>query len=127
MRQLLIIPFMLLLVACAPREACLSNATRELLTVRSLISVSEGNLSRGYGLRPTETSTEYLAICPGTGGKYGPIVWCENTHTSVKKVPVALDLAVQRRKLRDLRQKESQLAGVSKVAIQQCEQQHLTG
>jgi hypothetical protein len=123
MRQILSLVAIFLLAGCAtPREACVASATRDLNVVRALISQSEGNLNRGYAVRRVQTQSVYSVICPGTGGKHGPIEWCERTHTFNKKVPEAIDLSTERRKLRDLRVKEAQLSRKSSRAIQQCNQ-----
>ena len=128
MRQVLFIPLVLGLGACAtPREACIAGASRDLSVVRGLISVSEGNLARGYATKRVETQAVYSVICPGTGGKHGPIRWCERSHTFYKSVPIAIDLTAERRKLKDLRIKERQLSSRAGAAIQQCEQTYPEG
>ncbi len=125
MRQVWSIIPLLILAGCAtPREACIASASRDLNVVRALISQSEANLSRGYGLKRVQSQSVYSVICPGTGGKHGRIQWCERTHTFYKRVPEAIDLTAERRKLRDLRVKETQLSRQSSRAIQQCEVTH---
>jgi hypothetical protein len=120
-----------LLVACGtPQEQCIARNTRDLRTVEALIAETEGNLRRGYGFRTEpRVDTVYEPCLPppppadGTDPVPPPVVaprLCPRIETTEVRVPVALDLAAEARKLDQLRAKRAELQRSAEAVIAQC-------
>ena len=102
MRVLLILPLAaLVLTACAsPRERCLRAASAELRVLDTLIAETEGNIARGYAIdRRVETRT-VLELC---AWPREDTLFCTRQEPVTRERPQAIDIAVERRKLEDLR------------------------
>ena len=112
----------LVLAACAtPRETCLSEASKDLRIVRSLIEQTQATLDRGYGIQTTERNVVYTDFCVGGGNTTAGIRWCNRTQPVLERTPVALDLSLERRKLTELQAKEALLRRDAADEIQRCE------
>ena len=112
----------LALAACqTPREACLSEGSRELRTVESLIRETQGNLQRGYAIE-TEQEVEVIrTTCEveledGTEGR----VPCDRTDVDEVERPVAIDLVAERAQLDSLLEQRGRLLGQAQARQQAC-------
>ncbi len=118
MRWLALTLTILTLAACAtPQERCEAQATRELNTINDLIDETRANLQRGYAL---ETRTEPRVGLTFCGGNYGHTRFCTGTRLIERKVPVAIDLEEERKKLISLNEKKRQLEAVTAEQIARC-------
>lgn len=121
MKKIAILP-LLLLAACAdPRAACLTQATKDLSIVQALIADTEATIERGYAIQTETRTVIYTNFCVGSGNKNGGFTFCNYPHPGTIKTPVAVDLNVERAKLRSLRTKEGELKRSSAIAQQRCE------
>ena len=112
----------LALAACqTPREACLSEGSRELRTIESLIRETQGNLSRGYAIE-TEQEVEVIrTTCEveledGTEGR----VPCDRTDVDEVERPVAIDFEEERAQLASLFEQRGRLLGQAQARQQAC-------
>ena len=117
----LLVP-LLALVACAtPREQCISQGTRDLRVINSLISETQGNLSRGYALAEQQEVRVLRRSCEGTNADGSTFRFpCEETETFTRNVPVAIDLNAERAKLRSLQERQVLEQRRARAATQQC-------
>ena len=110
------------LAACqTPREACLSQGSRELRTVESLIRETQGNLSRGYALETRQEVDVIRTTCEvklddGTTGR----VPCDRTDVDEVERPVAIDLVAERAQLDSLLEQRGRLLGQAQARQQAC-------
>jgi hypothetical protein len=125
MRPVLFLAMLPVLAACAePRDACVSQATRDLNIVRDLISDSEATLQRGYAIQSQTRAVLYTDFCIGSGRKGGQFHFCNRVEPVTTREPVAVDLDAERRKLRSLKRKEAELAREAQLAVRRCELAH---
>lgn len=119
-RALIVLP--LLVAACAtPREQCINDVTRELRVINGLVSETQANITRGYALEEVQEVTVVRTTCEGTNEDGSTFSFpCEETRTTERNVPVAIDLNAERAKLDSLLERQSQLQRSSDAAIQQC-------
>ncbi|MGR3573064.1 hypothetical protein [Brevirhabdus sp.] len=109
------------LAACAtPQERCVAVATKDLRVVQSLIAQSERDLERGYALRTETRVTPSVGFCTGNNGARA----CLGSRLGETQRPVALDLSTERRKLRELRAKEAELAAQAASETRLCRQRY---
>jgi len=111
------------LSACAtPQERCLQPLTGDLATIRSLIAETEQTIARGFAYRQ-EVSPVRIGgtLCVGNGywNNVGVRV-CGSNVNDVRQVPVAVDIAAERAKLADLRDREAALAEALPAARAAC-------
>lgn len=103
----------LLAAACAtPQERCISDTTKELRTINSLIAETEGNLSRGYAIERETQVRPRLTFCAGSyrHRRIGAgVSFCSTDDIVQRERPVALDPQAERRKLAQLRERRSAL------------------
>jgi len=122
MRQALLLFPLLALTACqSPREACISDATRDLNVVNRLIAETEANLTRGYGVAQRQDIVTRPDICTienadGTQSTFR----CDKQDVVTTEVPVALDLNAERDTLRSLVQQQSALQQRAQASVQFC-------
>lgn len=127
-RALLLLPLALLAACGTPQERCISRVTRDLRVVDRLIDESQSNLARGYALEDrTDYRPEWVECGPPVvvvteGGEkiVRPGRHCFEQVPYTVTVPVAIDLAHERRKLDQLTAKRRQLARQAETAIAQC-------
>ena len=120
-RALLLIP--LVLAACeTPREACISNATRELATVSRLVVETRGNIQRGYAIGTRQVVQTIAETCR-TQNEEGLITTfpCDRTEIVDIEEPVAVDLNAERAKLDSLLERQAQMQRQSDAVIAQCQ------
>jgi hypothetical protein len=101
-KSLIILPLLGLAACATPRESCIAGVSRDLAVVNQLISQTELNVARGYGIDSRQSEI------------------CETTEVRNVNVPVALDLDSERAKLRQLKQQRDRLKGPTDAAIRQC-------
>jgi len=113
------------LAACAsPYDRCISEATRDANTLSTLIAKTEANLARGYAIdKQVEPRISYR-YCFNSHG-----VWslCRYRDVVQKRVPVAIDLEAEERKLVGMREKLSQLKIQAGREIRACQTQFPQG
>lgn len=112
------------LAACqTPREACISQASRELRTVESLIAETRGNLDRGYALETRQEVNVVRDTCTvemsdGTEAR----IPCDRTDVDDVSRPVAIDLSAERAKLESLLEQRGRLLAQRDAQLQYCVQ-----
>lgn len=119
-RAIFLLP--LLAAACAtPRESCISQAQRELRVVNSLVAETQGNIARGYAIDTRQDVRTVQSICQGRAPDGTPIrIGCQEVETFNRRVPVAIDLNAETRKLNSLLDRQVQMQRTSDQAVQQC-------
>jgi hypothetical protein len=112
----------LALTACAtPRESCIYTAQNQLRPLENKIQVAQGNVDRGYAISVSKTTQVVRATCTntledGTIERFN----CDRTEESTSSLPVAIDVAEERRKVADLRRQLAPLQAAINTSIQQC-------
>ena len=112
----------LALAACqTPREACISDASRQLRIVDSLIRETQGNLARGYGIEEDQEVRVERDFCrvEREDGSTG-LARCERTVVDDIERPVALDLREEQAKLDSLLERRQTLLSQTAAAQQSC-------
>lgn len=112
----------LALAACeTPREACISQGTRELGTIESLIRVTEGNLRRGFAVEEEQEvevvrDTCFVELEDGTRDA----VRCDRTVVREVERPVAIDLREEQAKLEGLLERRDRLLAERQARVGAC-------
>jgi hypothetical protein len=122
MRKALILLPLIGLAACAsPQQSCISGVSRDLAVVSQLITQTELNIARGYGVDQRQEVRSIPRICydERADGTIDTDI-CQSTYIRNVDVPVALDLDAERVKLRQLQEQRARLEGPTQAAIQQC-------
>ena len=111
------------LAACATeQQRCISRNTQDLRTVTRLETTAAANLSRGYGYEMrTEISFE-RERCGET--ELGEAIFCRVPVKTSRRVPVAIDLELEARKLAQLTVKRQSLARQAEPVIRACQMQY---
>ncbi len=115
----------MLLAACGtPQEQCIRKATGDIHRLDRLIATTEDNLARGYAIEEDHVTVPDWEICaiPGTG-KNGTALqtsMCFEPQDQIVKREVAIDPAVEKRKLLNLRAKRAALIKASAPEIAAC-------
>ena len=117
-----------LLAACGtPQERCISSVTRDLRVVDQLISETDANLRRGYGLQDVTVFHDVWTFCPVApiAGQPPPVPqMCWDSQPETIQRPVALDLGAEQNKLAGLVAKRKELAAAAAPMIAQCQAQY---
>ncbi|MFZ1726556.1 MAG: hypothetical protein WBO29_03185 [Albidovulum sp.] len=117
----------LLLTACGtPQEQCIRAATRELRTVTSLIAETEATIARGYGYQSEEIVRWAWVRCdfdPSQPGLPDPTPMCWEPFSDTVQRPVAIDPAVEARKLAGLKSRQKTLQTQANSQISNCRAQ----
>ncbi|RLJ51805.1 hypothetical protein BCF46_2029 [Litoreibacter meonggei] len=122
MRTVLIAPLLLLAACASPQDTCLQDAVKDLRIVQALIADTQATLDRGYAIQTETRTVIYTNFCVGTGiGGDGRFSFCNYPQPVTTKKPVAVDLELEKRKLRSLRAKEAELKRESLLKQQRCE------
>ncbi len=120
MKPMILLLALLLLAACAtPREQCMSSATRDLRVLDRLIAESKANIERGYGYGTERFTNWQWGIC----GRYrnGTLAYCWEPYDSFRRVPVAVDLSEEQRKLDSMIRRRNELAREVQPRIAACD------
>ena len=116
---LLALPALALLAACAdPRGACVENALRDVRVLEDLIAETERNIDRGYATQAEPTVRTGVSLCVSPAN---PLGVCTTTRTDIRERPVTIDLTAERRKLRQLREREAVLRERARLEVMACE------
>ncbi len=116
---LLALAGILVLTACADRRGdCVEAALRDVRVLEELIAETERNLERGYALQPEPTVRTGVSFCLTANN---PLGICTSTQTEVRERPVAIDMLAERRKLRQLREREAELRERARLEVMACE------
>lgn len=107
------------LAACTERDMCLYRAAQDLNAAERRIDDLRGNISRGYALHISRERVTYQGVCFDEKGEpYG----CPKTDWQRVERPVPIDVADQRRQLRDLQAQIPALRRTAASAQAQCRQ-----
>jgi hypothetical protein len=120
-KTLIILPLLGLAACATPRESCIAAASRDLTVVNQLISQTELNVARGYGIDTRQEVRSIPRICydERPDGTVRTEI-CDQTYVRDVSVPVALDLDSERAKLRQLKEQRNRLKGPTDAAVRQC-------
>lgn len=118
MRQLLILALLGLAACGTPQERCIQAATKDLRVVEGLIATTRGNLQRGYAIETRSVLTNEDQVCGQTAE--GKDIICEVAVSKDKRVPVAIDLAAEQRKLDSLVARRDELLLQRDRSVSQC-------
>lgn len=117
-----------LLAACGtPQERCIASVTRDQRVVDRLISETDANLRRGYGLQDVTIYHDVWTLCPVAqvaGQPPAPPQMCWDSQATTYQKPVAIDLAAEKAKLSGLLTKRKELAAAAAPMIAQCQVQY---
>lgn len=111
-----------LVAACStPREACLASVSQDQRVLAQLISETRGNVNRGYAVEVRQKVREVRRTCTsklpdGTELR----TRCKEVDVRDVRVPVAIDLNAERRKLASLEERQQQMRSNTEIARQQC-------
>lgn len=120
MIPLLVLP--LLLAACAtPRQACLSDATRDVATIDTLIAETQANLQRGYAIERELYTGTGIDLCLGSWRNRVGMSYCTVPETRVSTRPVTIDTATEKRKLHELQQARKRAENTARNKLASCE------
>jgi hypothetical protein len=118
---LIILPFLALAACATPREQCISQATRDLRVLDSLVIETQGNLARGYALAEQQEVRTVRRTCRAQNSDGSTFRYpCDETETVSSTRPVAIDLNAERAKLNSLVQRQQQQRAVSDQTVAQC-------
>jgi hypothetical protein len=110
---------LLALAACAdPRGACVESAMRDVRVLEDLIAETERNIDRGYATQAEPTVRTGVSLCLSPSN---PLGICTTTQTDVRERPITIDLTAERRKLRQLREREAVLRERARLEVMACE------
>lgn len=118
MKAFYLLPAIALLAACAtPQEACINRAYSEIRAVESRIAKTRSDIDRGYAVHRTREPITVLTECEREDGSTYP---CERVRYETEETPVALDIAQERVKLRELEDRLEVLRDRLDRDLQQC-------
>ncbi|MCA8884721.1 MAG: hypothetical protein KDA50_13390 [Rhodobacteraceae bacterium] len=118
MRIALILTLLALAACASPQERCVRNATRELATVNRLIEETETNLARGYTYVVEPVPYRFgVSYCTG---RVNHVHACGRHETEYRRRAVAIDGALEQRKLDTLRARQKDLLTKARPAIEAC-------
>jgi len=116
---LIALPALVLLAACADRRGdCVEEAMRDVRVLEELIVETERNIDRGYALQPEPSVRTGVSFCLTANN---PLGICTSTQTEIRERPVAVDVLAERRKLRQLREREVELRQRAQLEVSACE------
>ncbi|MFV0246001.1 MAG: hypothetical protein ACK5IB_13415 [Qingshengfaniella sp.] len=108
MRRLICFGLLLVVTGCATaQDRCLRPVTRDIANVQELITETEENIRRGYAYRLEPSPFQWgIGYCTGYSRN---LRFCGDSTTDYVRVPEAIDMEAERRKLAELRQREASL------------------
>ena len=105
---LILIPVLALTACASPRERCLSAANRPVATLDGLIRQTQGNIDRGFAVAEVQDVRVLRRSCEGTNADGSTFTFpCEETETFTRREPVAINIAEERVKLAQLRDRRA--------------------
>ncbi len=107
------------LAACAtPQQACIANAGKEIKVIDGLIATTRANLARGYAVDTKQVLVNTEQVCGVT--PEGDEIYCDVAVAEKKRVPVAIDLDAEKRKLESLLQRRAEMDRLYQAQVNQC-------
>ncbi len=107
-----------LLAGCAtPLEQCINTVQAEYRNTLALRAETNANIARGYALHTQSVPYQYTSVC------YNPYVGsysCQQTGYRTQETPVAIDVNLERQKLRELDRLLPRLEQEASIATEQC-------
>jgi hypothetical protein len=121
-RLLFVLALVALLGACStPQQRCEAGIDRDLGALDAQIAEAQGNIARGYALRPDRSRTVTFGACSGNNGRGSVgITICGERTVPVANRPVAIDLAAERARLGDLQRQRATRESAIAAALAQC-------
>ncbi|OLS52940.1 hypothetical protein [Rhodovulum sulfidophilum] len=115
---------LLSLAACTtPRQSCERAALYDLRVLDKLIRQSEQTIARGFAYRREPYERSRLDFCYGSWLGRNPaagFTFCDWPEIRVREVPVAVDLAAERRNLAELKAKRAETERRAARALADC-------
>ncbi len=118
MKHLVFLPLLVLSACATPREQCIASATRDIRVLDRLIGESQGNIQRGYGYGIQSYTTWDFVICGRR--KDGSFHYCWEPYDRTRRVPVAVDLTAEQRRLESMVEKRAELARRAEPRLAAC-------
>ena len=121
------LPIVLISSCGTPQQWCINAATKDLRNVEKLIEVTQGNIDRGYAYATSVRTVPQWVDCTPDATKANPhpeTDMCLVQTAQTFRVPVAIDLDAEQRKLKQLRAKRKVLASQVQSAVAACEAQY---
>lgn len=118
MKHIYVLPLILLTACATPQERCIATATKDLRVLNRLIAESQGNIQRGYGYE-TERYTRWDFVVCGRRGD-GKLHYCWEPYDRTRRVPVAVDLTEEQRRLQSMIEKRAQLERAARPRLDAC-------
>ena len=119
--SVMLLPLLALTACATPRERCVNQANSEVRVINSLITQTQGNLTRGYALAEQQEVRVLRRSCEGTNADGSTFRFpCEETETFTRNVPVAIDLNAEQSKLESLQDRLALEQRRAQTATRQC-------
>lgn len=121
MKHFALLPALALIAACAtPQEQCINTASNEVRSMKRLMNVTHGNITRGYAIHRSTESYQVTDVCFDKDKK--PYTCYDIEYRTVES-PVTIDIADERRKLAALKKRlpaagRKMNAGVASCRVQ---------
>ncbi|MGB3147791.1 MAG: hypothetical protein WBA91_08550 [Paracoccaceae bacterium] len=119
-RSILLLSLLLVAGCGTPQEQCRRNATTELNKLNRLIAETEGNLSRGFAYEERRVTSFHWVGCVGGAGGHTGASLCLDPFDDTVRREVAIDPAVEQRKLANLKAKHAAITRQAAEAVAQC-------
>lgn len=121
MKHFALLPAIALIAACAtPQEQCVNTASNEVRSMKRLMSVTHGNIMRGYAIHRSTESYQVPDVCYNKDKKP---YRCFDIEYRTIETPVSIDVGEERRKLAELKKRlpaagRKMNAGVASCRVQ---------
>jgi hypothetical protein len=120
-KSLFLLPLLAIAACSTPRERCVTDANRPILTLDRLIATTQGNVDRGFALAEVQDVRVLRSTCQGTNEDGSTFRFpCEETETFTRREPVSINVADERIKLEQLRDRRDQAVRDARARTQQC-------
>ena len=122
MKHFAILPVLALVAACAtPQQQCINTASNTVRNSQKNIARTEGNIARGYAIHKQQQPYKSFSICYDKDKK--PYT-CLETEFRTIEVPVAIDVAEERRKLAEYKRRLQAATRQMNADITNCRNQY---
>ncbi len=114
-----LLPLAVMLSACADKRGdCIDDALKDVRVLEKLIEETETNIRRGYATQAEPSVKTGVSFCLSPSN---PLGICTTTETEINERPVAIDALAEQRKLRQLKQRETELRQKAQLEVMACE------
>lgn len=121
MKHFALLPALALIAACAsPQEQCINSASNEVRSMKQLMSITHGNITRGYAIHRSTESYQVSDICHNKDKKP---YRCYDTAYRTIETPVTIDVAEERRKLAALKKRLPTAGRTMSASVDKCRTQ----